>query len=200
MKILRTIHSSFNFKRFLLVALLIDCALLMAGCTTSWVSEASSIVALLGPAISSALEILAAFGVGLSPNVATSVASWGKQAQAALSQVASLINQYNAAEASAQPGILIEIQTLLGTVSTNLSELLPTLHITDAATQAKVVAVFDAIEGELAALVSLIPVVQGKVSDHDEAKMLVNKLKSAKQFKQEFNEKAGALGDQFEIQ
>lgn len=196
---MKQIYQSFNFKRFLLVAIAIDLLLFTAGCTTSWVSEASSIVALLGPAISSALEILAAFGVGLSPAVATQVASWGAQAQTALGQISELITQYNSALAAAQPGILAEIQTLITTITNDLNNLLPTLHITDAATQAKVIAVFDAILAELQGLANLMPVIQGKVTDHDEAKVLISKVKSAKQFAHDFNKKAGALDKRFQI-
>jgi hypothetical protein len=200
------IHS-FNWKRFLFVAIAIDALLLLTGCGVSWVAEASSIVTLLGPAIASALEILAAFGVGLSPVVAASIAAWGKDTQTALTQVGTLITQYNTAEASAQPGILGEIQSLLSTVSANLAALLPTIRITDPATQAKVIAVFNAVAAEISALVSLIPTLTAvsKMEDHTAALLVVAnaasqcKLKSAHNFASDFNKKAGALGKQYEI-
>ncbi len=197
----------FNWKRFLFTALVIDALIFLVGCTTSWVSEASSILALLGPAISAALEILSAFGIGLSPNVATQIAAWGQKAQTALTQVATLITQYNTAEATAQPGILAEIQTLLATVADNLATLLPTINITDPATQAKVIAVFNAIQTELAALVALIPSITtaSAMTEHVDALFAVAtaakkfKVQSAKQFADDFNKKAGALGKQFQI-
>lgn len=198
---------TFNVKRFLLVAIAIDMCLLLSGCTASWVGEASSIVALLGPAISAALEILAAFGLGIPSAVATAFTTWEQTAQTALSQIATLINQYNAAAATAKPGILTQIQTLVTAVSNDLTTLLPTLHITDPATQAKVIAVFDAILGELKGLIALVPAVQAAVAmpDHVEAMAhianaaKVAKLKSADQFKADFNRKAGALGKQYQL-
>lgn len=207
MKLFTRIARSFDLKRFLLLAITIDAVLFLAGCTTSWVTEASSIVTLLGPAIASALEILAAFGVGLSPAIAASITAWGKQAQTALQQVATLINQYNAAAATAKPGILSEIQTLLSTISGDLATLLPTLHVTDPATQAKIIAVFNAVAGELAALVILIPSLKSAsaLEDHTAALLQIAKaahaahVKSAQQFASDFNKKAGALGPQYKI-
>jgi hypothetical protein len=199
--------SRMNLKRFLLTALTIDALIFLVGCTTSWVSEASSILALLGPAISAALEILAAFGVGVSPVVAESIAAWGEDAQTALTQVATLITQYQAAEASAQPGILGSIQTLLTTVSDNLAALLPTIKITDPTTQAKVIAVFEAVQAEIAALASLIPSIQtaSQMTEHTDALLVVAtaakqfRVKSAKQFKSDFNKLADAFDKKYEV-
>src|ERR1700752_1408251 len=95
-----------NVSRFFAMFTLIWCLLLLTGCTTSWVSEATSIIQLLVPAITSVLSILAAFGVpvGLSTAALNSVQSWANQATEGLQTVGNLINQYNTAEASAQPG------------------------------------------------------------------------------------------------
>jgi hypothetical protein len=199
--------SRMNLKRFLLTALAIDAIIFTIGCSASWTQEASSILALLGPAISSALEILAAFGLGISPAVAQGIASWGADAQTALTQVASLITQYNTAEASAQPGILGSIQTLLTTVSDNLAALLPTIKITDPKTQAKVMAVFTAVQAEIAALASLIPSIQtaSAMAEHTDALLAVAtaakhfKVKSAKQFHESFNKLAADVDPKFKI-
>ncbi len=199
--------SRINLKRFLLTAIAIDALIFLVGCTTSWVSEASSILALLGPAISSALEILAAFGLGISPAVAQDIAAWGQTAQTALTQVATLITEYQTAEASAQPGILGQIQTLLATVGDNLAALLPTVKITDPATQAKVIAVFTAVQAEIAALASIIPSITtaSTLAEHTDGLLMVAtaakhfKVKSAKQFAADYNKAASALGEQFKI-
>lgn len=193
------IYQSFNLKRFLLVAIAIDLMLFTVGCSANWVSEASGIVALLGPAISSALEILAAFGLGLSPAVAKDISNWAGQAQTALGQIGQLITQYNSALATAQPGILAEIQALITTITNDLDTLLPTVHITDPATEAKVTAVFDAILGELKGLTNLLPVLKGEVADHDMVKELIDRVQTAKQFKHTFNAAAGALDKRYQI-
>jgi hypothetical protein len=168
--------------------------MLLAGCTASWVNEATNIISLLGPAITSILAILAAFGVGLSPSVASALEKWSTDAETGLQQVGTLINQYNAAEATAQPGILAEIQTLLGVINTNLTSILPTIHVTDPSTQAKILAIVEAFQSELSALIALVPALQGKVADHDEAKRLMAAVKSANSFKIDFNAKVDAFG------
>lgn len=171
----------------------------LAGCSTAWTSEASNIISLLVPAIEAALGILTAFGVGLSPTTLTTVQSWATQAQTGLSEVKALITQYNTAIASAQPGILAEIQTVLGVVSSNLAMLLPTLHVTDAKTEAEIATVFSAVADEISALIGLVPALQGKITDHDAVKALMAQLKSAKAFRSDFNAKAGVFGKAYEI-
>ena len=53
----------------------------------------------------------------------------------------SLINQYEKADAAAQPGLLNQIRAAMNAVQTTLNGLLPALHIQDVATQAKITAV-----------------------------------------------------------
>jgi hypothetical protein len=185
--------------RFFLLFALLNLLLFATACTTAWTTEASNIIILLGPAITSALAILAAFGLGIPPTALTAIQAWSTAAQADLLTVKGLIDQYNAAAAGAKPGILVEIQTLIGVINTNLAALLPELHVTDAGTQVKIVAVFDAVAAELTSLLALLPVVQGKVTGHDEVKALFNNLKSAKHFRADFNSKAGVFGKQYEV-
>jgi hypothetical protein len=169
--------------------------MLLSGCTTTWTQEASNIISLLGPAITSILAILAAFGVGLSPAVASNLQKWSADAQTGLSQVATLINQYNAAAATAKPGILTEIQTLLGVISTNLANLLPTIKVTNPSTQAKIEAIVQAFQSELSALIALVPAVQGQSSMDKIAKAFeASGLKTAHSFRADFNAKVDAFG------
>jgi hypothetical protein len=192
-----------TLNRILLLWTLTWVIMLLAGCTTSWVSEATNVIALLGPAISSILAIISAFGLGLSPAVATALQSWSTDAETALQQVATLINQYNAAEATAQPGILVEIQTLLGVISNNLSTILPTIKVENAIVQAKIEAIVEAFQAELSSLIALVPALQAAVeaggSQHDQLKYLVNhgalgRLKTGQEFKADFNAKILAFG------
>lgn len=187
------------FWRAFAVLAIIEACLFLSGCTSTWTSEASSIISLLIPAIQAALGILAAFGVGLSPTVLTAVNTWGQDAQTALAQVKTLIDQYNTAEASAKPGVLTEIQTTLGVISSNLATILPTLHVTDQSTQAKIIAVVQAIADEVSALIGLVPAIQGKVTSHDELKQLMAALKTPKEFRADFNAKAGEFGQEYTI-
>lgn len=171
----------------------------MVACSTAWTSEASNIITMLVPAIEAALGILAAFGLGIPTAALTDVQTWAAQAQTDLAMVKSLIDQFNTAEAAAQPGILTEIQTLLGVVSSNLTKLLPELHVTDPNTSAKIAAIFAAVADEVTALLGLVPVIQGAVTDHDEVKALAAKLQSAKQFRSNFNALTEPFGKNYEI-
>jgi len=182
------------YARFSLLAIAFLLCLNLAACSTAWTTEATNIISVLEPAVIAALGILSAFGIGISPSALTAVQKWGTQAQTALAEVKTLITEYNTAEATAQPGILTEIQTLLSTISSNLAELLPTLHVTNASTQAKIMAVFDAVASEISALIALVPALQGKVTSHDELKKLMAAVKSKNEFKAFFNKQVDAFG------
>lgn len=202
-----TLPSSLLFRRNMILAsrffalfTIVWClAVFAVGCSLTWVSEATNIIQLLVPAISSILSILTAFGAGISPNAMADINNWAQQATTGLETVGTLITQYNTAEAAAQPGILIEIQTALSVVVNNLATVLPELHITDAATQAKVVAIMQAVQSEITALMNVIPAIQGKVTSHEELKGLIAKVQSAKEFKAEFNGLVGGFGSQYQL-
>lgn len=194
----------FNTQRFLQVMgifAILDICLMTAACSTAWTTEATNIIVLLVPAIQAALAILAGFGVGLPATVMTAVNTWAAEAQKDLSIVRGLIEQYNSAAANAQPGILVEIENLLGVISSNLAAILPQIHVADATVEARILAVIQAIAGEISALLTLIPAVQGKVTSAAELKALVEKsgFKDPKHFKKDFNTAAGYFGKQFEI-
>lgn len=187
------------FYRALAIFAILDACVLLAGCG-DWESQASSIITLLGPAITAALQILAAFGLGVSATVSEQFAAWEQQAQTALTTVKTLIAEYKAALPADQPGILEKIQTALTAVSGNLSQLLTEIHVTNPDTQAKIVAVFAAISGMLVAVVNLIPAIQGKVTNPELEFRLYHAYKeTAKNFKADFNAKAGVFGKSYEI-
>ena len=188
-----------TYLRISLVCFILTFVLLIAGCNTNWVSQATSIVNLLIPSITSLLGIIAAFGAGLSPNIVTQVQQLGAKAAAGLQEVGSLIDQYNTAEATAQPGIIQEINTALGVVNQNLAQIEPLLNIADATTKAKIQAVVNAIIAEVGALTNLVPAIQGKVTSHEELKALVAQLKSAKEYKTEFNGLVEPFGETYKI-
>jgi hypothetical protein len=196
---------TFNTRRFIALLALFNLLVFLAACSTSWVQEASSIIGALVPAVEGVLVILSGLGaVGLSPSVITAVQTWGTQAQNDLENVVTpLINQYNTAEAAAQPGILTQIETALNTITANLKTILPTLKVENSALQAKITAIVTEVSDEFEALLNLIPVVKGAVTPADVMKALaahpeaVAKLKSAKQFSKDYNAKAGAFGAQY---
>lgn len=188
-----------SLSRFFAIVTVLWMLLFLMGCTTSWVSEATSIINLLVPAITSVLSILTAFGIptGLTTTALASIQSWANQATAGLQTVANLIQQYNTAEASAQPGILTEIQTALSVITQNLATILPEIHVTDPATQAKIMAVVEAVQSEMQALINLVPALKGEVTSHDELKALVAAVQSPKEFRATFNAAAEQFGKEY---
>jgi hypothetical protein len=190
--------------RFSLVILLLFLCLFSTACTTAWTSEAESIISLLVPAIEAALGILGAFGLaaGLSSTVMDDVRKWAAQATSDLQTVIKpLIDSYNTAVASAQPGILNEIEAALNVILDNYSKILPAIHVTNPKTQDEIEAVVQAIANEITALIALVPVFQGKITSSEELKRLVEHsgYKHPKQFRQDFNQKAGVFGPQYRI-
>lgn len=188
-----------KLQRICLLALVCYVLLLAAACTTQWTQQAIPIIQLIEAAIPSALAIVAAFGVGIQPNVATQFTTWGNTATNLLSkEVVPLINQYDQAPADAKPGILTEINAIISKISDDLKTILPEIKVTDAATQAKIVGVVTAIQDEIVALTNLIPALQGKMA-HDEFKVALSQLKTAKEFKEDYNAKASEFGDEYKI-
>ncbi|HLZ40313.1 MAG TPA: hypothetical protein VKQ11_05090 [Candidatus Sulfotelmatobacter sp.] len=141
------------------LAVVLCLSMIFSGCSTDWVREAESIVAALIPAAANLVALVAALeGKTVSASDLQIVQNAGTQAAADLQLVQSLIVAYEKADAAGKPGILNQIQSAIGAAQGNLQELLPALHIKDAATQAKITAVVGIL---LAEVQSLGAVVQG---------------------------------------
>ena len=150
--------------RALLAAILCGVTILTS-CSTSWVSEAEQIVAALIPATANLVTLVATLqGNTVSSSDLQTIQNTGAQVGADLQLMQSLISQYQKAEASAQPGLLNQIQAALGDVQSNLNGLLPALHIKDAATQAKITAVVGILISEAQSIAAIVPLVQGNAS------------------------------------
>ena len=76
----------------------------------------------------------------------------------------SLISQYEKADATAQPGLLNQIQAAMNAVQATLNGLLPALHIQDAATQAKITAVVGMLLSEVESMAAIVPLVNPSAS------------------------------------
>ena len=93
--------------RCLLLFALFNLALLLTGCTDTWVSSANGIISALIPAINAALAILTAFGIGVSPEALAAIQAWGTSAQNTLTNVVKpAIDAYNTAAAATQATLL----------------------------------------------------------------------------------------------
>jgi hypothetical protein len=130
----------------------------LAGCSTAWIGEAEQIVAALIPAAANLVALVAAFeGKTVSAADLQLIQNAGTQAGADLQIIQSLIAAYQKADAATQPGILNQIESAITAVQTNLQGLLPALHIQDAATQAKIMAVVGILLSEVQSLAALVP-------------------------------------------
>jgi hypothetical protein len=147
------------------VAVVLCLTVILAGCSTTWFQEAEEIVAALIPAAGNIVALVAAVqGKGVSANDMQMIQNAGAQAAADLQLIQSLMTAYEKADASAQPGIMNQIESAIAAVQANLRGLLPALHIQDAATQAKVTAVIGIVLSEVESLAGVIPVIRGQGS------------------------------------
>ncbi|HTY84196.1 MAG TPA: hypothetical protein VMB19_08250 [Silvibacterium sp.] len=147
------------------VAAVLCVTMIMAGCSTAWISEAEEIVAALIPAAANLVTLVASLeGKTVSAGDLQTIQNAGTQAEADLQLVQSLIAAYEKADAATKPGILNQIESAITAAQANLQGLLPALHIQDAATQAKVTAVVGILLSEVESLAAIVPVVKSQPS------------------------------------
>ena len=142
------------------LALVLCVSVVLAGCSTDWIVEAEQVVAVLIPAATNIVALVAAMqGKSVSAGDLKTIQSAGAQAGADLQLIQALITAYQKADETAKPGILNQIQAAINAVQANLQGLLPAVHIQDAATQAKVTAVVGIVLSEVQSLAAIVPVV-----------------------------------------
>src|SRR5579863_9355538 len=134
-----------------LLGLVLCTTITLTACSTAWIADAEEIVAALIPAAANLITLIGALqGKSVSTADLQLIQSASTQAQTDLQLINTLITQYQqATDAATQTSLLMQIQTAMTTVQSNLNGLLPALHITDAATQAKVTAVIGLILSEV---------------------------------------------------
>jgi hypothetical protein len=156
--------SSNGFGRGVL-AVVLCMTITLAGCSTAWIAEAEQVVAVLIPAATNIVTLVAVLqGKNVSAGDLKTIQAAGAQAGADLQLIQSLIAAYQTADATAKPGILNQIQTAIGAVQANLQGLLPALHIEDTATQTKITAVVGIVLAEVEALAAIVPLVSSNAS------------------------------------
>lgn len=144
------------------MAVVLAVTMILTGCSTDWTEEAEQIVAAMIPAAANMVTLVAALqGKTVSVEDMAMIQSAGTQAGADLQLIQSLISAYEKADVSAKAGILMQIQNGVNSVQVNLQGLVAALHIKDAATQAKVVAVVGILVSEMQSIAALVPAVQG---------------------------------------
>ena len=147
------------------MAVILCCATMLTACSTVWMNEAEQIVAVLIPAATNIIALVAAVqGNDVSAQDLQAVQNAGTQAGADLQLIQSLISQYESAGATAKPGLLSQIQTAITAVQANLNGILPALHIKDAATQGKVAAIVGMALSEVESLAAIVPLVNSNAT------------------------------------
>jgi hypothetical protein len=143
-----------------ILAVVLCGTMMWTACSTAWIGEAEEIVAALIPGTANLVALVAALqGKSVSAGDLQTIQSAGSQAGADLQLMQALIAQYQKADASAQPGLLNQIQVALNAVQSTLSGILPALHIKDAATQAKITAVVGILLSEVQSVAAIVPLV-----------------------------------------
>ena len=146
-----------------MLAAVLSGTIILAGCSTDWVGQAEKIVAVMIPAATNLVTLVAALeGKTVSAEDLAVVQSTASQAGADLELIQSLIAAYEKADAAGKTGILTQIQNAMRATQANLQGLLPALHIKDTATQAKITAVVGILLSEVQSLAALVPLAQGQ--------------------------------------
>ena len=147
------------------LALLLAVTVIGTGCSTNWSVQAREIVAVLIPAATNLVKLVAALqGNTVSAEDLAAVQHAGTEVRGDLLLIQELIAGYESADQAAKPGILNQIQSAMGVTRANLQELLSGLHIKDAATQEKITAIVGILSSEVEALAAIVPIVQGQGS------------------------------------
>lgn len=143
-----------------LIATVLAATLMLSACSTAWIGEAEQIVEALIPAVANLVTLVATLqGKSVTAADLQTIQNAGTQAGADLQLMQSLINQYQKADAAAQPGLLNQIRAAMNAVQTTLNGLLPALHIQDVATQAKITAVVGLLISEVESMAAIVPLV-----------------------------------------
>ena len=157
------------------LALIIAASMGMTACSTSWVTEALNITAVVAPAAINVLTLVAAFQ-GVPVNV---------QKTATITQdianVSKLLTDYKNSSALAAPTVLGQLNSGLAVTQSDLSTILSTAKVSDPTTQLKVNALVTFILAEVQSVASLIP----ENTQPKTARVIIPL--TSKQFKKSFN-------------
>jgi hypothetical protein len=142
------------------VALLL--CMVLAACSTNWITQAEAIVQVLLPAATNILTLVSVFsGKAVDPGVVTDMAKASAEVNTDLNQLATLIDDYSALPESQKATQLDKINAVLALAQQHASDLMAAAHVKDPALQAKVNAVIGLVISELQSMEQLIPIVQG---------------------------------------
>lgn len=166
------------------VCTILSLALVVAGCSASWISTAlADLPVITQVALNIASIVAAAQGKGqASPAVTGQIQSIAAQVQSDLTLVQSLITSYQSATAAQKPALVQKIAAALADVQTNLNAILTAVHVSDTALQATIVAAVGVAVTTVASIASLLPASAGTVRASNPIKP-----PSARELRKQFN-------------
>jgi hypothetical protein len=163
---------------------------------TAWITTVTGLIDAFLPAAANIALLVASIKDGsITPQETQAVQSFVAQVEKGTALVRSLVQQYNAADATAKPGLAGEIQTTIATINANLAAILQAIHINNPATQQRVSLAVGLL---LAAVVDIAAAIPGiappVVLPHGQtamrsARLAVNavKMRNARDFKKAWN-------------
>lgn len=170
-------------SRALLLASAFFAVVAICGCTgvTAWITQATQIVPIAASMVTAVLSLIAALaGKTLSASEATSIASVVTAIQAGLGDIEKMVTAYQSAPSTTLLGqIEAGTQAVLG----NINAFLTDVHVTDVATQAKIVAILTLVLNEVQSFASLLPVLKAGAGEQ----ITITVPLSSKSAKEAFN-------------
>lgn len=137
----------------------------VTACDVNWVGQATSILNVLVPAIEGALALLLTFGLRIPPSLSSQIMVAANAVIADLNDIVKpLLDAYNAAPDADKATVMEKIETALKVTANRFPDILNALHVENPAVQAKLEAIFGALQSEILALLNIIPVANGKVT------------------------------------
>ncbi len=127
---------------------------LLTGCTVTLadvLTEIGNVLTFIAPLISGVLPIVEV----ADPVLAPAVTGANTVFQAGVTAVSALLDQWSAASAAAQPGIVSQLQAAAQALQSDLSKLLAA-HVSDATTASEVAAIVTAATQEITVLLTFI--------------------------------------------
>lgn len=173
------------------LAVILSAAMIVAGCSTSWIKTALADLPVIVQVAESIAQIVAvAQSKGqVPPQVSNEIQSISAQVKNDLTLVESLVADYQSSTAATKPSIAQKLNAALGDLQTNLAAILTAVHVNDAALQATITGAVGIAISTVTAIESLVPAPAGTIR----ASKPVS-LPSAKQLKGEFNAVFAAHG------
>jgi hypothetical protein len=132
----------------------------LAACgLATWLSDANTILPVVLDSVLGVLTLVSTLrGGALSPAEADAITNFGASIQNALQQIQTMVDDY---EQSASATLLAEITAAVNAVKSDLANFLPTVRITDPATQAEIEDVFTLVSEQITAWATVIPALTG---------------------------------------